>query len=274
MFIGQYSRGFYYVTNSTVRAARLVLHELCEKVKTALEARSDIELAQLNNPRYAKVTGDADAQAIISTVEQAGYHATVAGVPDVELALSGLSCSHCTASVTKALEAVAGVDAVEVSLTDAKVYGSADPTTLINAVIAAGYEASLASGESYPKTEPLTQSATANSTAPQAPETLAAAETTSPATATPNASDNDDSVQLLLDGMSCASCVLKVQNALQSVPGVQQARVNLAERSALVTGHSDPDALIHAVEKAGYGAEIIQDEEKRRARQQESAENR
>ncbi|MEG2043300.1 MAG: Cu+ exporting ATPase, partial [Hafnia sp.] len=30
--------------------------------------------------------------------------------------------------------------------------------------------------------------------------------------------------------------------------------------------------LIHAVEKAGYGAEIIQDEEKRRARQQESAE--
>ncbi|MDN6111044.1 MAG: heavy metal translocating P-type ATPase, partial [Enterobacterales bacterium] len=162
--------------------------------------------------------------------------------------------------------------AVEVSLTDAKVYGSADATTLINAVIAAGYEASLASGESHPKTEPLTQSATANSTAPQAPETLAAAETTSPATATPNASDDDDSVQLLLDGMSCASCVLKVQNALQSVPGVEQARVNLAERSALVIGRSDPDALIHAVEKAGYGAEIIQDEEKRRARQQESAE--
>lgn len=243
-----------------------------KKVKTALEARSDIEVAQLNNPRYARVTGDADAQAIISTVEQAGYHATVAGTPDVELALGGLSCGHCTASVTKALEAVAGVDAVEVSLTDAKVYGSADATTLIDAVIAAGYEASLASGESHPKTEPLTQSATANSTAPQAPETLAAAETTSPATATPNASDDDDSVQLLLDGMSCASCVLKVQNALQSVPGVEQARVNLAERSALVIGHSDPDALIHAVEKAGYGAEIIQDEEKRRARQQESAE--
>lgn len=71
--------------------------------------------------------------------------------------------------------------------------------------------------------------------------------------------------------MSCASCVLKVQNALQAVPGVAHARVNLAERSALVSGHGDPRALISAVQKAGYGAEIIQDEVLRRARQHESA---
>ena len=32
-----------------------------------------------------------------------------------------------------------------------------------------------------------------------------------------------------LSGMSCASCVTRVQNALQSVPGVTQARVNLAQ---------------------------------------------
>ncbi|MEG1349054.1 MAG: copper-translocating P-type ATPase, partial [Hafnia sp.] len=245
-----------------------------KKVKTALEARPDVEVALLNNPRYAKVTGDADAQTIVSTVEQAGYHATLAGTPDVTLALSGLSCGHCTASVTKALEAVAGVDAADVSLTEAKIYGSADATVLIEAVKAAGYEAALAQGESHPKTEPLTQSASNSTTATQAPETLAAAETSSPAIPSTayTLSDTDDSVQLLLDGMSCASCVLKVQNALQGVPGVEQARVNLAERSALVTGHSDPQALIQAVEKAGYGAEIIQDEEKRRARQQESAE--
>ena len=245
-----------------------------KKVKTALEARPDVEVALLNNPRYAKVTGDADAQTIVSTVEQAGYHATLAGTPDVTLALSGLSCGHCTASVTKALEAVAGVDAADVSLAEAKIYGSADATVLIEAVKAAGYEAALAQGESHPKTEPLTQSASNSTTATQAPETLAAAETSSPAipSTADTLADTDDNVQLLLDGMSCASCVLKVQNALQGVPGVEQARVNLAERSALVTGHSDPQALIQAVEKAGYGAEIIQDEEKRRARQQESAE--
>jgi Cu+-exporting ATPase len=71
--------------------------------------------------------------------------------------------------------------------------------------------------------------------------------------------------------MSCASCVSKVQSALQSVPGVEQARVNLAERSALITGGADPQALVAAVEKAGYGAEMIQDETERRERQQLTA---
>ena len=57
--------------------------------------------------------------------------------------------------------------------------------------------------------------------------------------------------------MSCASCVTRVQNALQSVPGVTQARVNLAERTALVMGSASPQDLVQAVEKAGYGAEAI-----------------
>ncbi|XNM88180.1 cation transporter [Escherichia coli] len=60
--------------------------------------------------------------------------------------------------------------------------------------------------------------------------------------------------------MSCASCVTRVQNALQSVPGVTQARVNLAERTALVMGSASPQDLVQAVEKAGYGAEAIEDD--------------
>ncbi|ASG63961.1 hypothetical protein CEW81_18515 [Kluyvera genomosp. 3] len=71
--------------------------------------------------------------------------------------------------------------------------------------------------------------------------------------------------------MSCASCVSRVQNALQAVPGVVQARVNLAERTALVMGHASASDLVQAVEKAGYGAEAIEDDIKRRERQQETA---
>ncbi len=48
--------------------------------------------------------------------------------------------------------------------------------------------------------------------------------------------------------MTCASCVNKVQTALQNVPGVELARVNLAERSALITGKATPQALVAAVE--------------------------
>ena len=71
--------------------------------------------------------------------------------------------------------------------------------------------------------------------------------------------------------MSCASCVSRVQNALQAVPGVAQARVNLAERTALVMGSASAAELVQAVEKAGYGAEAIEDDAERRERQQETA---
>ncbi len=66
--------------------------------------------------------------------------------------------------------------------------------------------------------------------------------------------------------MSCASCVSRVQNALQAVPGVAQARVNLAERTALVMGSASAADLVQAVEKAGYGAEAIEDDAERRER--------
>lgn len=244
----------------------LALHGLscmncAKRVKTALESREDVHHAEVN-VHYAKVTGEAETHVLIDTVKQAGYQAEEAQTPDVELQLSGLSCGHCTESTRKALEAVPGVIAADVTLDSAKIYGQADAQALIDAVEQAGYHATLQGAES-PKTEPLTHSA------PSQPEHLAAASSTVPATtsaAEPAASDSD-SVQLLLTGMSCASCVSKVQNALESVDGVEVARVNLAERSALVTGHPSNEALIAAVKNAGYGAEIIEDEGERRERQ-------
>ncbi|CNK97936.1 copper-exporting P-type ATPase CopA [Yersinia alsatica] len=244
----------------------LALHGLscmncAKRVKTALESREDVHHAEVN-VHYAKVTGEAETHVLIDTVKQAGYQAEEAQTPDVELQLSGLSCGHCTESTRKALEAVPGVIAADVTLDSAKIYGQADAQALIDAVEQAGYHATRQGAES-PKTEPLTHSA------PSQPEHLAAASSTVPATtsaAEPAASDSD-SVQLLLTGMSCASCVSKVQNALESVDGVEVARVNLAERSALVTGHPSNEALIAAVKNAGYGAEIIEDEGERRERQ-------
>ncbi|CRX40013.1 copper-exporting P-type ATPase CopA [Yersinia enterocolitica] len=254
----------------------LALHGLscmncAKRVKTALESREDVHHAEVN-VHYAKVTGEADTTTLIDTVKQAGYQAEEAQTPDIELQLSGLSCGHCTESTRKALEAVPGVIAADVSFDNAKVYGKVEAQTLIDAVEQAGYHATLPGAQS-PKTEPLTHSA------PSSPEYLAAASSTIPAATTdikntqpsqPLAEPADnDSVQLLLTGMSCASCVSKVQNALQSVDGVEVARVNLAERSALVTGHPSNEALIAAVKNAGYGAEIIEDETERRERQQQ-----
>ncbi|CDG16624.1 copper-exporting P-type ATPase CopA [Xenorhabdus doucetiae] len=227
------------------------------RVKKALEKIPGVELAEVNL-NYAKVISHVSSDELIAAIVAEDYHATVATQPDVVLRLSGLNCMKCANKTQKALEAVEGVIATEVNTQTAKIYGKADHDALIDAVEQAGYHAELATEADFPKTEPLTT---------QTPESLAAATSSTPAETVPF----DDSIQLLLDGMSCASCVSKVQKALQSVDGVEHARVNLAERSALVTGRVSPNALVEAVIKAGYGAEVIQDETERRERQQQVA---
>jgi heavy metal translocating P-type ATPase len=61
-------------------------------------------------------------------------------------------------------------------------------------------------------------------------------------------------VDLAIEGMTCASCVARVERALKAVPGVTSAAVNLATERATVTGSGDPAALIRAVADAGYHA--------------------
>jgi Au+-exporting ATPase len=63
-------------------------------------------------------------------------------------------------------------------------------------------------------------------------------------------------VELSVEGMTCASCVGRVERALQAVPGVVQATVNLATERATVRGVAAPDALLAAIGKAGYEARL------------------
>jgi Cu+-exporting ATPase len=64
-----------------------------------------------------------------------------------------------------------------------------------------------------------------------------------------------DSFTLDIEGMSCASCVARIEKALGKVDGVDKAMVNFATESATITGnHLKPETLIRAVEAAGYKA--------------------
>jgi len=64
-----------------------------------------------------------------------------------------------------------------------------------------------------------------------------------------------DTVSLAISGMTCASCVGRVEKALKKVPGVTAASVNLATEKAQVTSVGVPlEKLLAAVEKAGYEA--------------------
>jgi Cu+-exporting ATPase len=62
-------------------------------------------------------------------------------------------------------------------------------------------------------------------------------------------------LRLGIEGMSCASCVGRVERALASVPGVLEAEVNLASETArIVRAGDEPDfaTLAAAVQRAGY----------------------
>jgi len=66
-----------------------------------------------------------------------------------------------------------------------------------------------------------------------------------------------EALELQVDGMTCASCVARVEKALKSVPGVLEASVNLASSTAQVSrlaGTARTPALLQAVQRAGYEA--------------------
>ncbi len=69
-----------------------------------------------------------------------------------------------------------------------------------------------------------------------------------------------ESVELALEGMSCASCVGRIENALKTTFGVVDASVNLASEKAYVRFLADSvsaEELVSAVEKAGYRATYL-----------------
>ncbi|RKR37389.1 heavy metal translocating P-type ATPase [Paraburkholderia sp. BL17N1] len=147
-----------------------------------------------------------------------------------ELDIGGMTCASCALRVEKALNKVPGVARASVNLATerARVESDAavDPETLANAVRKAGYDATLPAATDTP----------------------------------PLVADAQQSTQLAIGGMTCASCAMRVEKALAKVPGVLGASVNLATETATVSldgAAAAPDALIAAVKKAGYEASLI-----------------
>ena len=60
--------------------------------------------------------------------------------------------------------------------------------------------------------------------------------------------------QYNVTGMSCAACSARVEKAVSRVDGVTSCSVSLLTNSMGVDGTASPEAIIDAVQKAGYGA--------------------
>jgi copper chaperone len=66
------------------------------------------------------------------------------------------------------------------------------------------------------------------------------------------------STELNITGMTCGHCQTAVTRALRTVPGVQNAQVDLQTGRAIVEGQPDLQALLAAVREEGYSAQVRQ----------------
>lgn len=71
--------------------------------------------------------------------------------------------------------------------------------------------------------------------------------------------------QYNVTGMSCAACSARVEKAVSGVDGVENCAVNLLTNSMGVEGTASDEAIISAVEKAGYGASLKTGDKKSKA---------
>jgi len=69
-----------------------------------------------------------------------------------------------------------------------------------------------------------------------------------------------ETIELKISGMHCAGCVGSVEGALRKVDGVEEAIVNLTLEKATISGSVNLENLLSAVEKTGYGAELLKSE--------------
>jgi P-type Cu+ transporter len=71
---------------------------------------------------------------------------------------------------------------------------------------------------------------------------------------------SDCHAALALEGMTCASCAMRIEKGLKKLPGVKEASVNFASEQATVTydpAQTGPEQMVRSVEALGYTASPV-----------------
>jgi len=186
------------------------------------------------------------------------------------LSISGASCQGCAKKIRNALEPLTGdTELVEVDLEQQTVAlpEGVDAAEAARIVTETGYPAEPVEEDAEPASCCASGNKSENHTGDDS-ENRATAEESVPSS--PEATTGDSGqVHLSVTGATCASCVNTIEKALMSVSGIRHAHMNLADNTATATGDADPEALVKAVESAGYGASVIEDEDEADDRKQE-----
>lgn len=210
------------------------------------------------------VESSSDVQDIISIIQSLNYQA----IPVWHFALSGLNCGKCVAKLRTQLESLEDCEILSLSKSELTIATVDNPLTIIDSVEAVGYQAKQAANS-------ISSNDVNTSTQIESIEPIVADTSMLKATNDkPLLTQEGYRLHYLIHGMTCASCVSSVEKALASVDGVENARVNLAEQSAMVVAsknvESINDALLAAVSSAGYQGELVQDLATSQSQQQQA----
>ncbi|EGU35935.1 cation transport ATPase [Vibrio ichthyoenteri ATCC 700023] len=214
------------------------------KVEKRLSALFDVSIQALS-PTLIKLETSASLSEVVEQIEALGYQAGTLK----HFSLSGLSCGRCVAKLTAQLEKSAYIAHLNVSKEEMSLVSSLTDQAIMDLVTKAGYHAQPISTASTAIVEqPLTPSAAETMSSLSMPE--------------PSSAPIKHKINLLISGMTCASCVASVEKALSAVEGVNKAQVNLAEQSALVLSNDatlKTESLLKAVAQLGYQAQLVDD---------------
>jgi Cu+-exporting ATPase len=214
------------------------------KLKQALIQHEGTQVLDIS-PDALEISTPLSYLLLKNIIEEAGYKM---GRP-VHLSLSGLNCGKCVSKVRSRFVDLETVDSLEITKSEFSAFTSLTSKQVIQIIGELGFNA---------KTfEPDTSVS----------ESGKEIDKVSSSVMTSSFTHN-----ILLQGMTCASCVSSVEKALLNLEAVDKVQVNLAEQSAIVFSSVEREKLeaplIAAITSSGYNAEFIDDPQTQQLKQQ------
>ncbi len=225
------------------------------KLERSLNENFKVSIQSLS-PTFIELDTEASYADIERVISQLGYHAGNYQTYQ----LQGLNCGHCVNKLKTALEDTQRVVIEEMTTDGMSLYTDLSEQEIIDITDKTGYQASTEKSETVSAETPAEDPAVACPVGENENKEIAP----QPEREAPVKTDNQIITRLMIDGMTCASCVSSVGKAISQVHDVSKAQVNLAEQSATVYSDNPLDipAVLQAISEAGYKGTVIESADK------------
>lgn len=238
------------------------------KVKNTLEQSPVIQCHTIST-NFVQISSPLSFSELQAQIQSIGYDAEDLNSGNksiIQFSLSGLSCDKCIQKVKLIISNLGSIELIKITKTTLVIKNSGLINELITAIQQLGFQIDVLSHSS--------KASDANNTVQISSKTLTNSNVDKNLF---NKTEKSNIVykELLISGMTCASCVSSVEKALKQASDVRQVHINLANHSALLTVNFSKEPLkqemliIKNIQKAGYDAQFILNEDSMRQQQEE-----